>query len=83
MKRTTNAKEYGVDWEEFGEYSRPLCYCRCGAAFAAYHKIKFIDGDTVQIYERECPICKTVDDVYRVSHDYESYSISSDDVGEL
>ncbi len=81
--KTTDAKRLGVDWKEFEDLSRPMCHCRCGAQFRAHTKGKVYEERYIHVIEFACPGCDTVDDIWRISHDAESLSINSGDIGEL
>jgi hypothetical protein len=71
-----------IDWSEFGD-DRSWCYCNCGSVFRSHTKMVIKDGDLIHIFERKCPGCNSVDDVYRVSMEMEKASLSSDDIEAL
>jgi len=69
-----------IDWSEFGG-DRSWCYCNCGSIFRSHAKLVIDEGgDLIHAFERQCPGCDSVDDVYRVSMDMEKTSLSSDDI---
>jgi hypothetical protein len=83
MFKTTDADSLGVDWAEFEGDSRGTCFCNCGAQFRSHTKIVSLNDELVQVYEYPCPGCDKVTGIFRTSYEYESFTITSDDVEEI
>lgn len=72
----------GVDWTPFKQWSLSTNYCRCGAVYHAYYKVRRLENKGyVGVTDRPCPACGRYDNVRRSSTEPEAFSIGKTDVG--
>lgn len=81
MINTTDAIKYGVNWKEFEKFSRAVCSCRCGTDFRAHDKIVLFENEFVHVFEMACPGCGTEENVWKVTHNEEKWTLTDKDVG--
>jgi hypothetical protein len=73
-----------IDWSIFSPGDEGQVSCRCGGSYSSHVKGIWVAEDQYKMHsQRPCPNCGQDDDIYRVTTEPESFTITPDDVGSM